>query len=409
MKIYVILILGSLFFNGAKFLYDFVLLHTLDAETYAVYGLLSLVSVYFNHLHFGLANGIAVSSVRYVNGPTQLTRGVRVGRAVVPLVTVVLITLAVIPTLLFWDKNKVAMLAAMTISIFLFNYVLGLSKMDLRFGRAASLQLVSGVCLLCGAGYLYYAANLTVAVVLLVTAFLVPLGLFRDSPHGWFLGDPSFSSRGLKVVLVRSFRVGWPIMLTGLTYAAMTSLDRLYINAYLPAEDFRDYSMGSLVLSGAHLIISVISSINYPKLTNLFFSKDGEVVADFYKMQVAYAACVGFLLCLFFLLGVYAGGSLFFNDEVIGIIYLGSVGIPGVSVINAVTLAYNTAGKQKLLIKRSYWCMAAYAVILLGITLNFRSLLLCAGVSAVFYLIFSVYLYAGSRVDLSEEFGSVGG
>jgi len=408
MKQYILVLFGSLVFNGARFLYDLVILNSMDIEDYKIYGLLSLLAVYLNHLHFGLANGVAIVSAQCKGRSSNICRLLSVTRSLVGFITVGLVTLAMIPVSFFIDSDILLGLWMLAATMFIFNFSVGLAKMDMAFQNAAIIQILSGVVFICGAIAFYSKGSLYPVIFLTASAFTLPLLLVS---HKFLSGKIQFYLRNIratKIFLLRSLRLGWPVMALGFCYTILTTVDRLLINFYYSAADFRMYSLACLVLAFGHLVISVVSSINYPKLTSLYLSKNKKGAAAFYFLQFKNSLRIGCMLALFVGIATVIFGRHFMDATAINVIYVGCLGLPGISGINAVTLAYNTAGKQLILVKRSSVAIVLYLLSLSALSFNAVGLILYAAFSAFFYVAFALLIYRFSKVDLAKSLNFFG-
>ncbi len=254
-------------FQASRLLINVVAAATLGPSTFGAWVLITLVLQYASFLSLGIPNGMG----REV--PLRLGAGQRADAELaedVALSTTLLSSLvgAAAAAILIWtvgehgtagDPAIVALVAAAMFSqqIFLFAQILLRSRFAFR---AAGIQLtvVGGVTVAGGLVLVRFGLPGLIASQVLAqsTCLAVALVLLKRTPHlRW---DPATARRLIAV--------GLPLMLAGVAYLALTTLDRWLVLTFLGTAAVGIYGLVGLAVSSLLVVVTILSQQAYPHL-----------------------------------------------------------------------------------------------------------------------------------------------
>ncbi len=258
--------------QAARLASNLVVAATLGPVAMGVWYLLNLVLQYGGMVHLGALNGMnrEIPGALARNDPeeAQRVRGVALGFVLVSYLVAlavlagVLVPLDVVPAgPLAW--LMAGLLAAQQLYGFAFTHL----KAQTKFLAAARLQLISAVTFPLATIPLavtwglegYVAGQIASYATLSVIAGIRAPKLFRprfDLPQA-----------------VRLIRIGFPIMVVGISYAVFATVDRWVIQAHLGAESLGHYSLAIMALGAVSLLPRVVAQQVYPRMA-MAWSRD---------------------------------------------------------------------------------------------------------------------------------------
>ncbi|MDF1522512.1 MAG: oligosaccharide flippase family protein, partial [Trueperaceae bacterium] len=230
-----------------------------------VWYLLNLVLQYGAMVHLGALNGMnrEIPGALARNDPeeAQRVRGVALGFVLVSYVVAmavlggVLVPFGVVPTgLLAW------LMAGLLAAQQLYSFALMDLKVQTKFLAVARLQLISALtfplatiplAFTWGLGGFVAGQIIVLALSSAIAAVQAP-GLFRPRFH--------------LPQSIHLIRIGFPIMLVGITHAVFATVDRWVIQAQLGAEALGHYSLAIMALGAVNLLPHVVAQQVYPRM-----------------------------------------------------------------------------------------------------------------------------------------------
>lgn len=258
---------GTLFLQGGRLALNVVAAGRLGPEAFGTWTLFVLLVLYSNFLSLGITNG-AGRQVPYLLGAAKEHEAAR-AEDVTLFCTAISAGLAasiafVIGPLIFeGGAGKVAFVVLFGISVLLQQFFLlqqVLLRSRFRYRPAALQQLILGIAtiavglpLLLGFGLVGLAAGQV--VVYLGALILAGRMLARIPRLTWHRGI----ARGLAAV-------GLPIMLAGLVFGLLTTIDRWLVVTFLGRVQLGFYGLVGIAVSGMLLLPGIVSQQYYPRM-----------------------------------------------------------------------------------------------------------------------------------------------
>ena len=257
---------GTLVYQGARLLLSLVAAAVLGPEVFGVWTLFVLVVLYSNFASLGITNG-AGREIPYLLGASQPDAARRV-EGVTLLATcafglaAALLALVVGPIILGPETADLSLVLALSVAVLLQQFYLlqqVLLRSRFRFrSAAAQMAVLGGATILIGLPLLTFGLiGLAVSqVVVYVVALAMAARLLGGIPRPMW--DPDIARRLVYV--------GLPIMLAGLLFGLLTTIDRWLILIYLDRVQVGYYGIVGITVSGLLLLPGIVSQQYYPRL-----------------------------------------------------------------------------------------------------------------------------------------------
>jgi O-antigen/teichoic acid export membrane protein len=258
---------GTFSFQGGRLALNLIAAALLGPEAFGTWTLFILLVLYSNFLSLGITNG-AGRQVPYLLGAAQAHEAAR-AEDVTFLCTAIsagmaaAIALAIGPFILESGDATGAMVALFGIAVLLQQFFLlqqVLLRSRFRYRPAALQQVVLGITtIVAGLPLLlkFGLVGLAAGQVVVYVGGLALAGrmLVRQPRPIW---DPAIA-RGLVVV-------GLPIMLAGLLFVLLTTVDRWLVLTFLGREQLGYYGLVGIAVSGILLLPGIVSQQYYPRM-----------------------------------------------------------------------------------------------------------------------------------------------
>lgn len=251
--------------QAARLVSTLVVAAALGPVAMGVWYLLNLVLQYGGMVHLGALNGMnrEIPGALARNDPeeAQRVRGVALGFVLASYVVALVVLGGVLVPLRVVPSGPLAwLMAGLLAAQQLWSFASMHLKAQTKFLAAARLQLISALTFPLATIPLalawglegFVAGQIAVYAILSAIAVLRSPGLFR----------PRFNVPET----VRLIRIGFPIMLVGISYALFATVDRWVIQAHLGAEALGHYSLAIMALGAVSLLPQVVAQQVYPRM-----------------------------------------------------------------------------------------------------------------------------------------------
>lgn len=261
---------STIAFQATSLLVQLLLARMLGPRDYGDWSLLLVAATYLSYLQLGVSNAMN-REIPFCIGAGELERVERI-RAIALSGTVLgailgVVALLLLPRAWFGAGTTVGVLAATALFVVasqLWTYVVTYLQSMRRFGSFSWVQGGLAVATLCIALPAARRWGVSGAMLGLAIAYA------GASWIGWVVGGirsrPRFNLREW-VALVR---VGLPIMLVGIGYAVLTTIDRWVIREYLGSAAVGLYSFQTRLVSVSVLLCGLVASLMYPRMAELW-------------------------------------------------------------------------------------------------------------------------------------------
>ncbi|MBA2571276.1 MAG: oligosaccharide flippase family protein [Chloroflexi bacterium] len=265
----VVLSVGTAIYQGSRLSLGLVAAAVLGPAVFGLWVLLLLVVQFSGFLGFGIANG-AGRELPYLRGAAREQDAARTEEAATA-ATLALAGLAaavgvvagalILPMTM---PDRVMAIALLSLVMFLQQLVLWQQvslRSSFRFGATALQLATTGIVLLI-VGLLVLPMGLTGLLVALLAASVAGLSAARlASPvRGVRLRWDLDAIRGLVAI-------GFPILLAGLLFALLTTVDRWLVLGFLGVDAVGVYGIAGMFVSGLLLVPAVLGQQFYPALS----------------------------------------------------------------------------------------------------------------------------------------------
>jgi O-antigen/teichoic acid export membrane protein len=258
-------VVGTLIYQAGRLLLSVVAARTLGPESFGDWVLVSLLVVYLTSVGLGITNGLG-RQLPFLAGAGREDKAKRVaevaaGATIVSGVVAGLLAAALtVPLLGSRSGLATAALVAIAAALqhpFLLQQVLFRSWFAFR--RAATQLAVLGL-VVATSGIALVTLGINGLLISQIVTYVVAIGLGvrllpRPVRPGWDLA------------LMRTLSgIGFPIMLAGLIYGFLTTIDRWLAATFLDRISVGYYGLVGLVLSGVLLVPQLLSQQFYPRM-----------------------------------------------------------------------------------------------------------------------------------------------
>jgi hypothetical protein len=366
-------LISSLIFNGGKFLFEVVLVSQLIDSEYKTYAMIILFSTYIGSSNLGLLTGVSLLGGRFLEKPTHKKLRLKAVRLILILLALVIGFIATLVLSLFLQKDynfiDIFLVAS---SLLVFNTVISLLKMNLKFKESNFLQIYSGVFFIIASLIVFTSHYQLIGVYgLLSLSLMIPLfisGAPRRLFHFFSLSESKLYSK----YIYKSFRLGFPIMTLGLVYTLLVTIDRVFVGHSYDDSLFKEYNFSMVIMGVFHLVISVVASVNFPRLNTLVYSSKTNDYASFIHKTDKQAFVIGVACVVIAVFAAYILKHIWISHQMFLIMLYASPGLIGVSLINSHTIVFHTFNVQLMLVKSFTVIVLTYLFLLFVVTIYIK-------------------------------------
>jgi len=363
-----------------RFIKNFLLARLLGPQLFGLWNGLQVLLVYGVNAHLGVLHAM--------NREVPLRRG-RGQREAIPALArvsltftmmatlalaVVLVLISISPLVDGLEAVALRLLAAVLLAQQLYQFFQFWLRADDQFALLSRTLVVSAVIeLAVTVAWVYYAGFLGIFYGFLAGALVaVVLCLRAVNPAFWRL-DFNFS------LIPQLVRLGFPMMIIGLSYSLMTTLDRVLIINFLGAEQLGYYALGPLVLAALTYLPATINQVIYPKLGERY-GATGEVRSV--TGYVIRPTVITAYLMAFVLGGAYLGLPLLLH-----LLPKYNAGLPAARILFAGFYFLSLVGASANLLvtinRQMQYLVTLCAAIALGLLLNFAAIFAGWGIAGI--------------------------
>lgn len=257
-------VVGTVVYQAGRLGLSLVAARALGPQVFGEWVLISLLIVYLSAVGLGVTNG-AAHQIPFRTGASDTPAAMRIadvatGASLLAGLSSGLLAIAVCSVVLIEPPLTTLALVGLAAALqhpFLLQQVLFRSWF--AFGRAAA-QLVGlgGVVLVSGVALLPFGLNglLVAQCVTFMVAIAAGSWLLPHRPR------PRLDRQTLRILI----GIGFPIMVAGVAYGFLTTIDRWLVASFLTRADVGYYGLVGIVLSGLLLLPQLLSQQFYPRM-----------------------------------------------------------------------------------------------------------------------------------------------
>lgn len=267
-KEYYFFVVSSLFLQGSRFVAEFIAAKRLGTEMYGVWAMISLMIIYVSHSHLGILNAIW-RDIPYYNEKSEskkVEQLVSIGAFTV-LLLILIFTLVLCIAIkinlngLGWREALAVLFYFVVFQIYSFSQYMNRSM--LVFIDASKQQFFAGLFIFVSLILFYSLQEFWVFVVGLSVSYFIVLNLVKNVNFSMI--KLFQKSHGLE--MINLIKVGAPIMLIGVLYVLLTSVDRWLVAYYFGVHDLGVYNFSFQVYQGGALFVTMLATYYYPQLS----------------------------------------------------------------------------------------------------------------------------------------------
>jgi O-antigen/teichoic acid export membrane protein len=284
-------------FNAAAILFSALLSALIvGADDWAQVALMHTLFTYLVFINLGINEGIG----------QKIVQKRMIYESMVKLIVTIFIIISLTNIILFFiliDFNLTFLLyISGTCSLLLFSlmrlYYRGVSN----FRGLTLLYMFNSLLILCSPIIVYYVNDpyifiylfiLASPIAVLLTSYMQNKNLDL-SRRALVKYNRSYSKR--IVVLIR---VGFPIMLAGIVFELILTLDRFYLNEYFDKNIVGNIGLSLMIIKGAIMILSILNTISFKALSHHVLKNNTSLILVVYKKQIALGLLSSFIFIAF--------------------------------------------------------------------------------------------------------------
>lgn len=366
--------------QAARFMKNFLLARLLGPQLFGLWNGLQILLVYGVNAHLGVLNAM--------NREVPLRRG-RGQSAAIPALARVSLTFTMIATLALavvlvlisisplvdgLEAVALRLLAAVLLAQQLYQFFQFWLRADDQFALLSRTLVVSAVIeLAVTVAWVYSAGFLGIFYGFLAGALVaVVLCLRAVNPAFWRL---AFDFK----LIPQLVRLGFPMMIVGLSYSLMTTLDRVLIINFLGTEQLGYYALGPLVLAALTYVPATINQVIYPKLGERYGATgEARSVAGYVIRPTVITA---------YLMALVLGGAYLGLPLLLQLLPKYNAGLPAARILFAGFYFLSLVGASANLLvtinRQMQYLVTLCAAIALGLLLNFAAIFAGWGIAGI--------------------------
>jgi O-antigen/teichoic acid export membrane protein len=373
---------GSSYFayQGSLFITYLITAKIVGPKLYGLWSILLIILSYATSSHLGILNAIN-REIPYSKGSGDIKRAEqlkRLGFASALTAGLVAFLVLIIISFLFSDHLFRNLLRVSAFFLFfqeIFLYFQIYLQSDRRFFEAGIQQFIAAF---------------------LIPAFVLPLLFLRCSLYGLILGQLLAIVISLFVIarLIRFpfrpdfelkktiplIKIGLPIMLVGLAFSFLTSIDRWVIFKFLSPDDLGFYSLAATIFGAVMLLPLIVSTLIHPRMAERYgkTKKYSFLIPLLVRgIFISLAILLPVILALFF---IFPYGVIHFMPQYLPAIAPMKILLPGLLFL---PLTYIFGSFFININKQIYYLMILFFAILLNLYLSISFVKIGLGISGV--------------------------
>ncbi|MDZ7268732.1 MAG: GNAT family N-acetyltransferase [candidate division KSB1 bacterium] len=366
--------------QAARFVKNFLLARLLGPQLFGLWNGLQILLVYGVNAHLGVLNAMnrEVPLCRGRGASAAIPALARVSLTFTMLATLVLaaglVLISMTPLVAGLEAVALRLLAAVLLAQQLYQFFQFWLRADDRFDLLSRTLVVSALIeLVVTVAWVYHAGFTGIFHGFLAGALVaVALCLRAVDPVIWRL---NFDFRLIPPLL----RLGFPMMIVGLSYSLMTTLDRVLIIHFLGSEQLGYYALGPLVLAALTYVPATINQVIYPKLGERYGATgDPRSVAGYVIRPTVITA---------YLMALVLGGAYLGLPLLLEWLPKYRAGLPAARILFAGFYFLSLVGASANLLvtinRQIQYLISLFAAIALGLLLNFAAIFAGWGIAGI--------------------------
>jgi O-antigen/teichoic acid export membrane protein len=262
-------LLTSLLLYLSRFIIEFFVIAHFGKENYALWASLVLYTIIFSNSHLGIANAFSINYPFYMGKRRSEVMSGLVGMYKVSFLLSLLINLVIGNLLLFFQTTiKAFDLLAVSVyisGITLYTYDFIYYRSRLNFKMLIWKQTILSVSIGTIFFFLQYFHSLSQFILVygIIFCLLNAFFLIRTNHVLINFNEPI---RKLKIYFRNNLQQGFPIMLVGVMYSLLMSLDRFFVKSVYSKAEFGSYSFSCNFFLSGTMFLSILISQYYPNM-----------------------------------------------------------------------------------------------------------------------------------------------
>lgn len=366
--------------QAARFMKNFLLARLLGPQLFGLWNGLQILLVYGVNAHLGVLHAMN-REVPLCRGRGQSTAIPALARVSLTFTMIATLALAVVIVLISMsplvdglEAGALRLLAAVLLAQQLYQFFQFWLRADDQFALLSRTLVVSAMIeLAVTVVWVYYAGFLGIFYGFLAGALVaVVLCLRVVDPAFW---RPDFDFR----LIPQLVRLGFPMMIVGLSYSLMTTLDRVLIINFLGSEQLGYYALGPLVLAALTYVPATINQVIYPKLGERYGATgEARSVAGYVIRPTVITA---------YLMALVLGGAYLGLPLLLHLLPKYKAGLPAARILFAGFYFLSLVGASANLLvtinRQMQYLVTLCAAIVLGLLLNFAAIFAGWGIAGI--------------------------
>lgn len=292
-----IILFGTFLIKVTKFIIFLYSAKTLGPELWGQWNILLLILMYASHYHLGLVNAFNREGPIFTDDKKYFKA---IKKSIFSAVTILLLSsaLLIMPILLLLDYVDSITLLLFTlyfISSQIYQWIETDFKVNIRFDRIAYYQIFKSAILITTSFYLINNYQIDGLLLSLALSEIILIFLNRNSITGFTL---KFDFPLIKKYL----KIGFPIMVVGLTFMLIHTVDRLIIIRFFSDSELGVYSIATIIFQIMLVFPQILAMQFYPRMIRSY-NKDKTSIKKIYYSQliISFMIVAPLTLCAFFL------------------------------------------------------------------------------------------------------------
>lgn len=268
---YLFFVISALFFNGGRYIIEFLAAIKLGPTEYGVWATMLLVITYFGNIHFGILNALNREIPFYrAKGDDCFVQTIKAAGLKTVVIMILLFFLCAMAYGGISHNKSVHIETLIALTLFfsalqVYQFFQNILRSEIMFNAASIQQGITGIIIVSITLPCLFIWKLNGLMVGYALSYLVGAFFLR--------GFDIVSILGIKIntqLLYRLIKIGFPIMIVGFLYAVITSVDRWMVVAWLGKEEMGYYSFAYNIFMGGMLFLNLLATQFYPRLCAIY-------------------------------------------------------------------------------------------------------------------------------------------
>ncbi len=329
----------------------------LGPAEYGTWATLLLVATYAGNLHLGVLNAVGREiPINMAGGNNNVLVEIKTTGFIVTYWTIIIFSILVV-SYIFIGGNSFPAIGLLLLIIYyigqqLYQFYQYVFRSELKFTFASLQQGVTGILITTFA--LSFLATWQLNGMIAGYGIALSIGALLFSKRSYFIHiSPLLVNMGMVLHL---FKIGFPIMMVGFSYAVFTSVDRWIVLSFLGKIPMGYYSFAYNIFSVGMLLLTLLATQFYPRLS-LAYGKNEvpEKTLAILKWQIKVAGLMSISLSILIalLIPVIVNNIMPHYSPSIRVVQILSLGIPFIGISLGISGYFNVIGQQRYL----FWPM----------------------------------------------------